>query len=763
MNKFAHPAESSSILVLDAAALIAWFKADKGLNANAIAMHLGALHAQRGIRIPDQVFFEMTGLLPNNLEHIKQTLRDTSEDAQRQAIQDLAASLPVAGGNRKAEIEGLLSFMAQHPDAIVQTDIGTHYGHYAYCGGNIDQLTDAQPLNRHYTLTKGNVQYLLKQHFSGDEARVKAHFDIEKLRVHVGDLVQMGWMHRDEFKKRTERPQTSRSLKKNFETVTNFIKLLEQEYEIEALKKGEGKYKEMSEKERNLLLKEREELLENITEQLEGYRPNGVTAGNKFYLTFGMLNGVTRKVFDKESHKYKTIKPLLPEYQKPRHSFGEEATKRHTIEEITAPTELLMEHAFFSADIEDEKFGLLPLNKLSEIAGLFGFEAGDWRDKTYRDTLEKVGFFERRITLNDVQRIGANFVGDAAFDAWRLLDNPAQIAARRREALKNNVRNRSEKRRNTLAFDPKKGAAYEYALVDALRYDQITWDEFVNIALASDALQAESEHPAAIGKSGSIWVSKDRQTLYVAEQGVECRHGNVILNRPDARDAVIQHVGYKCYEVKEFLEEAKSNKDMRHTLRAMIYPTVEQDAAAFRTKVADILDAGMQPPASRLMQIEHNWMRKHKAYWGGKNSEDALRHKKGHNMPYFTSLFASLHEQRSNARNSLGEIACCEVALALAEQDKAATIVTHDNAIQMNREADRISERFTFSAAIKRQHAELGESIKTLETDIARQSVNKINTQKSDDFAKEMSQPDKYIMPAGRPDKKPPTSARLYG
>ena len=679
------------VKVLDTSAIVTLFK-KKGLdgesgelNGQAYAKRLEQAHLRGGIAIPDQVLFELTDILPSSLPFVKRQLAEAKKDGRlEEEVQQMAAQSALKAGTLRPNIEGVLLFLAHHPEAVRQTECGKAFSRLCYAQLAPEKMPDD------YVLTKGDMGDLLKH---------------SQLRVHIGDLLQMGFIHRHDFKDRADKLGSDRSRKRRFITVDDFMKMVEG-------------YGFLSKPTLNALYS-------RFQEQQSALR----VANNQFYLTYGHLE---TSVNDKQ--------PLLAQRNKPRHFFGENNDDTLSIDEMTASGDLLLEHCFFG--------GILNETKIPEVAAALGFSSQkeNQTDAEYNRELEKEGFFERRLTLKDVQKLP----DDPAYTALKGKANAAVLAQRKAEAIKKAAANRKSQTESAQAFDPLKGAAYEYAFVDALINGRIGAEEFIQLAVESGALSQNSEHPPAHGTpDGGIWMSESGETCYINKASFltrsKIRHGGLsnfaphLIKETRFQDSNFQSLPFA--ELVHMAREDASQKDetkrsgAARALRAMIYPAIVRDASAFRETAMEILDEGLTPPESRLLQIEHDWIRRHKNYWGGRTPEQAKETRKaeGQNFPFFTSYFASLHEQRNVARNNLGETATCELAATLSESHEKVVIVTHDKSIEKETQRQNIPENlmpaFTgFSPALKRYHSELKPQMEEVAATLRKKAIPVVET-----------------------------------
>ena len=699
--------------VLDTSAIVTLFK-KKGsdgeageLGGQAYAKRLEQAHARGGIVIPDQVLFELTDILPSSLPYVMRQLAEAKNAGRLEdEVQQMAAQSALKAGTLRPNIEGVLIFMAHHPEAVRETECGNTFSRLCYAQLAPEQMPDD------YVLTKGDMGDLLKH---------------SQLRVHIGDLLQMGFIHRHDFKDRADKLGSARSRKRRFITVDDFMKMVEGYGFLpdETIKKLH-KYSEKELKTLNNRIKEQNKRLAS------GEQPSPEVTKTKLYLTYGFQEVVLEreKQEDEEplTDEEKYYQPLLPQRNMPRTFFGQKNNDTVPIREMTENSDLLLEHCFYG--------GILNEEKIPEVATALGFSApkANQTDAEYKKELEKEGFFERRVSLKDVQKLS----DDPAYTALKSKADAAALAQRKAEAIKKAANNRNSQTESLQAFDPLKGAAYEYAFVDALINGRINEQEFIRLATQSGALSQSNEHPPAQGTpDGGIWMSAIDEKLEIKPEEVTCyinkknfltrskiRHGGLVNVAPNLiSETRFQDNHFQSLPFTDLVQLARSDASQKddskrsnaaRALRAMIYPAIVRDASAFRETAMTILDEGLTQPESRLLQIEHDWIRRHKNHWGGRTPEQAKEVNKaeGQNFPFFTSYFASLHEQRNVARNNLGETATCELAATLSESHDKVAIVTHDNSIEKETQRQNMPENtmpaFTgFSPALKRYHSEL--------------------------------------------------------
>ncbi len=657
-------ASTQPVWVFDSTALVNWFKSGSPFTFTS----LERLHAEQPIAIPDMVLFEMTDYLPNYQHTLVDALTIAKEDgaeALEACIKKHTRQSPFAKSdrNKASQIEVLLRFIAHYPDTLKSTHVGRHYGRYTNVqialppSDEPDETQETTPPGNAYMLTKGDAAHL-----------TNGVFNVRPLRVHISDLLQMGYMKTNEYVRLEGKQEKASSVRKRFVTSSDFLQRLNPSPHSSTLA-----------------------ALENVLVPKTGK--------TKRYLTFGDLE---TKVNNKRS--------LLPERDKLNFVFSDLPTERIPLDEMVEHTGLLVEHLFYG--------GILPEALVPTCAHAMGFSAeGDEAypetKGTLGETLKQEGFFERRVTIGLIKQLkpvleginASEIEGVEASEISRSIECLTQLSdvktlsTHRRDVLSECTKNRSTSTTGEKEFDPERGTAYEHVFTDALLSGMVSAGEFVALAQNAGALPNKesfgNEGELCGLSNGSLFFHSDENLLLIERPLTRAGTVEPMKERDglNPRQFTINDRHYVAYPIDTLLEIATSHTDpyaktCRRYFRAMLYPAIAEDAMGFREKAQKYF-ASIGKDAL-LPQLEHHWLRMHKRYWGGAENMNATsaenpNGKRG--LPFFTSPFASLYAQRDTVKKNLGETAAAEVAHELAQGGHSVAIINNDKALMWEAES----------------------------------------------------------------------------
>lgn len=639
------------------------------------------------ILIPDHTLYEVTGITAMTMPTMLQRFREAAHDpeALERWVDLYVAASPRNDTRlqqhhiRKAQVRGLLRFVAQHPDWVVETDVSKRYAaelktDYAVLAG----VGDADVLQQ-YRPSIGDVMDVM-----GDA------FSLDNLRVHYGQLWMMGVVNEADYSKRMQQDEKAKG-NQRFITTTEWNRLL---------------------KAQEKLSEEELDEIKQMTQQSEAHSDQG-----KQYLTVGMLKSfphiLARYRFSEMFHGEKTHAETKRWYDDTKGGHG-------VVANALRPSKLLMEQLFYG--------GIIPLEAMGEVAKLLGYdveESASTHRVSTKQQLHRQGFFERTTSCAELRTIYdgliANGYAPEKIQGLRKLnDGLKHITEKHRDRLNQACQNRDS------GSTYLSGTPYEKMLAQELINGTVSFEEFTHILRGTNHGLIASQGRLAT-KEGDIVIElaagqpSEQARIWINQEGFGGRNGHTDISAyhydkaHTLRRELVRGAGHKDYvefQLDALIEICRHNRRLGHdnkvyrVFESLLYPSVLRDASGVRAASLDVLGE------DRLVQLEKDFSNRHI-----RRIQTVL--------PPCADLFSAQHVNRRIARKNLGEIATAEVATKLAAEqgeDAKVWIANHDMDLmpKANRYATKTDMDGTlyFSDRLHRMTSHLEPELRALEADM---------------------------------------------
>lgn len=625
------------------------------------------------VKIPDHVFYELTGILPLSFPRMKAVFAEHADDpvALKKDIDFYVATSPRGSGDPqqgvfiKDQLRALIRFVAYHPDALVETETAKRYGkrlkaEYASLGRVVDlPKTDYQP-------NFGDAMEAL-----GDA------FDVDSLRIHAGQLFMMGFFREDEYNKRMGRDEALLASQQRFVKSKDFADILQARGWIdpgqsERIKSAADAWK-------------KEKVRQAGSEQEKDKLGNDAS-----YLTVGFLrkfpelmllyrvNGIRNRDINME----RAIAP-----------------RDELIDRALMPSKLLMEHYIFG--------NIMPRSAIRDIAELLGYDMSKLNRHSPTSlvsyTLYEQGFFERQVTVEDLKKIHQH-LQEKGYDADKLT-NLGHFIAALPQATKHQQRwfdaSCSYKDDEQVHMGIR-GTPYEKLFAQAIVFGGIDVMELRKLVQQSGGLPVRQQGMVGSNNSDILvqWGSEtdgSDTTIWVSQDGFDSRQGHTPMKQHYDQAGVVlplRHGShhYWQFSAKELIDICRHNrsypgpKDPVHRVfDALFYSSFTGQSAS---RLHDI--AGQVLGEDRLIQLEKDFSNRNVRYWREL-------------VPAYAESLSSLHVNSRIARKNMGEIATAEVATKLAASGSANEVwlVNHDSDLYPDAQGV-----LRFSESLKRMHSD---------------------------------------------------------
>jgi hypothetical protein len=612
-------------LVLEASALLATLKEFNG--------HMQPFENLAGIfdkvLIPDMVFYELTAILPSSQAHMQQQFKDAlasshPQEALDEVIDSYIFASPRTGDMRNRgeiakELHALFNYVAKHPQSLVSTKIGQSFAngimadHLVMMGKNLPPQSEAL---EHYRPSRRDVMDTLGPRFNPDP-----------LRVHVGELYQMGLIDETEFNNRMNKNETANAFKRRFITLKDFVAMGRKKGFITA------------------------EVGDAMLESFDAENP---------YLTV------------KHFKDYESIMPHRPD------------GNHHCIDDAAITSIMNMEQYLYSGLIPLEE--MLPIaNKFGYHVDV---EEINERNKRHAITsLHAQGFFEQTLTIGDIRNLLEDYKGDKRFaNLQKITDLPSIIRAQseRFDQQCHNPRPAVETPAGETEYlrSSQVGLTYEKSYTDALVSRRVSFKEFFTIARDSGALVHGGNNTFYTRRQDIIISYNDKEPdksiIRIRQKGFHARTGYTRIGYAGNKGIDFSIPGGKtekfwAFTAEELIAHARegmaSPQEKNIYNRAMdtlLYQSAERSASTLHDTALAVI--GPQ----RLLQIEKDASNRHHRYW-----------RKQENQPAFGSTMATMHLRRRIRAKHLGELASLEAAFNVNKElpDCASWIANHDNSL----------------------------------------------------------------------------------
>lgn len=670
--------------------------------------------------IPDQVFYEFSGILPISIPKMVEWFVREADNPKglNEAIEFYVTVSPRTGDGVKNQdmnrdqLRTLLRYIAKYPDClgydpaqkkwVTQTNTARHYmGRIKAEHSVLGAVGVTLPEN--YRPTIGNVMDAM-----GSE------FDIDRLRIHAGQLFMMGFYTEDEYNKRMEREGST-------DEKPRFIKILDFGKHLHESKKW------ITDKMRDKIRLKRDELVQHATrETRRELRAAGATDAeiaraidevdkNENYLTVGFM---------------KHFSHLLGHYRddgnqklalKNKGNIADFGHGEQLVHRSVRPARMLVEHYFYG--------GILPMEARADVAEFLGFVQADplrFPDpRSQTKYLDDQGFFERALSAEELKKLdallskrvaeGAPYQEAALQKLHRLVAHLPVAVLKGQDEFDKACQNPSANQ--TLTREqidlPNAGVPYEKVFSEELINGTIHFAQFYEIAKRSGSLVkvGRSDPPLLGTHNQDIVVSYDprdegkHSTIWIRQSGQKdsdkTRHMGSFVSRSGLTH-LRKHYGgagdhlplndalYWRFSAEELIERARQNRGysgdkdrLDRAFATMLYRGVSHSASQLRTIATQVLDE------DTFIQMEKDFTTRHARGW--------TKH-----LPPFTNPMAALHVARRIARKNMGEIATAEMATLLADQnpDAKVLVVNHDSDLFPDEQGV-----IHFSEDIKRMHS----------------------------------------------------------
>ncbi|MBY0354145.1 MAG: hypothetical protein K2Q12_00260 [Rickettsiales bacterium] len=570
--------------------------------------------------ITDQVFYEVTGIMPGVQAHMLQELAAAKKLSKHQldeTIERYVRASPRAGNassgknELRMEVREMLRFISDYPQAWMPTVTG--------------QCCDEKTLAEHHALSAHPDKDAM-QHYRlcyNDLQSLMGELPVNAMGLHLSQLYLWGIFDRpggEAFPKDyvdfTEKQVTHTTRDKRFVSIGTFLKFYQKVKELPA----------------------------------------------NFTLAEPLNNALTPAFFI----RHPELMPPIPEL------LRKNGATHYSIHQALGPSKLNVAQWMH--------LGLLPQDSeaIEKMATLWGFNAQPMDGDTHLPLFTRFqarGFYEYVPTLKNLADVAATL--DVVPPALqKILDNaPGFIAQSRRMPLKAEcavpagiMRHMTDRE----ARVPFVGVPYEKAFAEAFISGVISWPEFMEIALQSQALIRNARNEITT-RSSDITITGDIKNpehcmLKLANHSFNSRTG-VTDNPVSPQQSIsIQALLMKC---RDGLMGDSSQKFYR-LFDALLFHAASTDALTLRDAAEQVLGI------DRLARLEKDFSNRHYRKWVYVGKDGAQG-----GQPAFTSTFAAMTSDRRHLRKDMGELSCVEAAIGLSRTYPEAVIkiANHDNGL----------------------------------------------------------------------------------
>ena len=674
---FLAPDPGQRILVLESTALIALFGKFNHSLQPIIDLMQEPVGASRGalfqrVVIPDQVFYEVTGIMPGVQ---KEMLRELSMAKQqgdaplKYVIERYVRASPRVGnptGQRddlRKEVRELLRFVALYPDNLVTTHTGTRCHektvaeHALFSNTASEAMLDAR-------LSHGDLRATLGTLGTLDDASMPLHINQLYLWGMFDKKGEQSENYPRGFRELAEKRENFGTVKRRFFSTNDLFDLLEHHGTVNSEQKKSLRQHYPKNREATLsLLREHPEFLPKISDGLRN------TSG-------------------------------------PEHYDADQAM---------APSKLNL--------LQWMTLGLLPQDEasVSVMENQFGFAypAGPQEVAMLDARRRERGFYEYVPTLGDLTTLLPSLPPSPEAEKLAIIvqQAPKKVRTYRRSRLTEECRLPQEALTKGERKVPYIGIPYEKAFSEALISGAMQWPEFLAIAEKSHALDKDGTHYTTRSRDLLIDSNEKRpeaSRVFVRQKGFMTRSGFSELpymerkgEQPGGNTGSKSEEYYTALSIEELLahcREALGSVEKQRFYRvfdAILFPTARIDAAKLRDAAEDVLGA------EKLARIEKDFSNRHFRKWIGTSKEEAA------SQPAFTSSFASMTSDRRLLRKDMGELACAEAAARLAKETPQATIwiANHDRGLQKAASGIQVAEHVLRQQATVLKSAEQRDTV----------------------------------------------------
>lgn len=693
------PDAKKHYMVPDASALIALMKnfTDIYNNTNQTLEKLVTANSRRSaplldkILIPDHTLYEVTGITTMAMPTMLQRFKDAQADPEKleEWVDLYVASSPRNDARlpdyhiRKAQIRGVLRFVARHPDWIISTNVSERYSSelkvdYAVLAG----VGSPEVLQR-YRPALGDVVDIL-----GDT------FSLNNLRVHYGQLWMMGMVRESDYSARMQKEEKAKG-NQRFITVSEWARLLEKQGKISP---------------------EEKEKIKHIAQQSDARSDQGSQ-----YLTIGMLRALPEVL---ERYSFSDNTHMSTEAKRWRRDIDSGAG---SVINALRPSKLLLEQLFYG--------GVIPLEAMSDVSSCLGYtieEGAKAKRVSAKQQLHRQGFFERTVSCADLQKIH-DYLVEKKYDSEdlsqlaQLTGGLEHIAQQYKNRLNQVCQNRDS---SSLYLS---GTPYEKMLAQELINGTIDFEEFTAILGKTNHGLVTFQGKFAT-QEGDIVVERNAQgrtstqaRIWINQEGFAGRDGHTDISayHYDTAETMLKelvrgagHKDYLEFCVGELIDICRRNRrfdsdnKIYRVFESLLYPSVLRDASRVREAALEVLGE------DRLVQLEKDFSNRH------------IRRIQL-DLPPCADVFAAQHVNRRIARKNLGEIATAEVACKLAEengQDATIWIANHDMDLMPKQSPHAkktdMDGAIYFSERLHRMTSHLEPELRALETQMGEQKAS---------------------------------------
>lgn len=633
------------------------------------------------IRIPDHVFYELTGILPISFPRMRTRLATAATQGKTKLdeIVEMYAQTSPRGdkndpeGKIKNHVRALLHFVARHPEALVSTETSKRFcerlkaDYGVLCAAGEDQRAHYRP------------SFADAFHYLGDD------FKASDLRVHIGQLMMMGLMTEKEYNDRMGEEEKEGGRKKRFLLMGEMLDRLSSKRATANDDSIEPESIEAKGHERRFITQHAREAISEAEDVLHKQAKKGRAehGDKKNYLTLGFFERYPA-ILEASEDDYRRKERNPVKRSKIEHSRPNAGRLR----EAVGPSPLLIEHYCYGGILPKSNPALLAIAQALaiDIAGL------DMHMPKHdlRRALHERGFFEISPTLSQLKTIEADL--NAQNIDHEMLQHFIGKVSHHPRALREQFVQACKAER-----DDKTAVPYEKVFTHALINGSLAWAEFFALLKQSHAVFEEAGAHQYTNPQHDFYINAEGTQVRLASSGVMLRghtHPGSHMEAPiDSHTVAGKNHSY--YQVApealvqrgwhELTQPSRYPKQVAYVFESMLAPAVQRDAAHLREQAQQLLGE------DRLVQMEKDYANRH-----------ARKHLQS--SPPYRNIFAALHTNSRIARKNLGEIAVLEAAEQANREAPGANvwIINHDSDLFPNQ-----ARRPQLEASLIRQHAGL--------------------------------------------------------